>query len=75
MSAKQGGLVVADVDPTDTIQQNASDPRKASTDATMAEQHSIPDQIAADKYRAGKQAMGRHHLGLRRIKLEPPGSV
>lgn len=59
----------------DTIKQNAAGPRKASGDAGSMEQHSLADQIAADKYLAGKAAMAGRTLGLRKVKIIPPGAV
>jgi hypothetical protein len=38
-------------------------------------QHSLPDQIAADKYLAGKRAMASPGLGLKMAKIVPPGTV
>ncbi len=38
-------------DLTDDIRQNAQGPAKAAGDAGSVEQHKLPDQIAADKYR------------------------
>ncbi len=37
-------------DLDDTIEQNAKGPAKASGDSGSMEQHSLPDQIAADRY-------------------------
>lgn len=58
-----------------TIRQNAAGPAKAASDGTSVEQHSLAEQIAADKYLAGKQAMKRPPFGLRRVRLVPPGAV
>ena len=57
------------------IQQNAEGPHSASGDAGSMQQHSLPDQIAADKYLASKRAVGRKNLGLTRVKIIPPGTV
>ena len=59
----------------DAIKENAAGPAKASGDSGSMEQHPLPDQIAADKYLANKKAMASPTLGLRRLKIVPPGSV
>ena len=41
------------------ITENATGPKKVSGDAGSVEQHSLKDQIAADKYLASKKAAGR----------------
>jgi hypothetical protein len=65
-------------DPTPTenaIEQNAQGPKKAQGDAGSVEQHSLPDQIAADRYLASKRAMRSRGRGLRISKLVPPGAA
>jgi len=59
----------------DTIQQNAAGPKSASGDAGSMEQHSLPDQIAADRYLASKKAARSKGLGVRLTKVVPPGAV
>jgi len=39
-----------------TIRENAAGPKRASGDSGSVEQHSLSDQIAADKHLASKQA-------------------
>lgn len=56
----------------DTIEQNAKGPAKASGDAGSVEQHSLPDQIEADRYLASKEAAKKPQRGLRFNKLVPP---
>ena len=58
-----------------SIQQNASGPAKASSDGTSMEQHPLPDQIAADKYLESKKASRAKGLGIRLVKLSPPGAA
>ena len=62
-------------DLTDKIAQNAQGPAKAASDGTSMEQHSLPDQIAADKYLAQKQAGRDPAKALTRVKIIPPGTV
>jgi hypothetical protein len=57
----------------DTILDNAMAPKKVTGDEGSVEQHSIPDQIAADRYKLAKQA-SRRGIGLKMTKLIPPGS-
>ena len=65
-------------DPTDTdltgeILENAQAPRRAQGDSGSMEQHSIADQILADRY-AKSQTAARRGLGFRHVKLIPPGA-
>ena len=56
------------------IRDNAAGPKRAKGDSVEVEQHSLPDQIAADKYLASKQASRKKGLGIALKKLSPPGS-
>lgn len=56
------------------IRDNAAGPKRASGDSGSVEQHSLTDQIAADKHLASKAAASCKGLGIRRIKLSPPGA-
>jgi len=58
-----------------TIKTNAEGPAKASGDAGSVEQHSLTDQIAADKHLASKKAARAKGLGIKLLKLSPSGSV
>jgi len=60
-------------DLENSIQTNASGPKKASGDAGSVEQHSLSDQIAADRYLNSRQAT-KSGLGIRKTKLVPPGA-
>lgn len=63
-------------DLKDTIKQNAEGPKQASADGVSAQQHSLADQIAADKYLAGKDAASRNPAkAFARVKIVPPGTV
>ena len=53
----------------DAIRENASGPRSAEVDGQKVEQHSLPDQIAADEYLASKKAMKSRASGLKITKL------
>lgn len=58
----------------DAIRQNAQGPAKASGDSGSIEQHKLPDQIAADRYMASKQAAKSPRRGLVLNKIVPPGA-
>ena len=58
-----------------TIEENAKGPKRASGDSGSVEQHSLSDQIAADKYLASKKATQSKRLGIRISKLVPSGSA
>jgi hypothetical protein len=63
-------------DLKDTIQQNAQGPRQASVDGVSTQQHSLADQIAADKYLAAKRAAAINPAkAFTRVKIVPPGTV
>ena len=57
-----------------SIADNAAGPAKASGDSGSIEQHSIADQIEADRYLASKAATKRSDRGLRMNRLSPPGA-
>lgn len=58
---------------SDKIEANVTAPKRASGDTGSVEQHSLPDQIAADRYLASKAAVKKGGLGVRFVKLIPPG--
>lgn len=57
------------------IEENVAGPRKASGDSGSVEQHSLNDQIAADRYLASKKAAKSRGLGIRLTKLVHSGSA
>jgi len=61
-------------DLADTIRENASGPAKASGDSGSVEQHSLSEQIEADRYLASKQAM-KNGPRFRMTRLSPPGAA
>ncbi len=69
-------MIMPDPTPLDqSIQENAAGPKKAQGDVGSVEQHSLPDQIAADRYLASKRAMQSKSKGIRLTKLVPPGAA
>ena len=61
-------------DLDNTIRENASGPKAAGGDSGSMEQHSLSDQIEADRYLNSKQAVKSKRLGIRMTKLVPPGA-
>lgn len=57
-----------------TIRDNASGPARAQGDSGSVQQHPLPDQIAADRYLASKQAAAAPAKALRLTRLIPPGA-
>ena len=62
-------------DLKDAIKKNAEGPKQASADGVTAQQHSLADQIAADKYLAAKEARANPAKAFTRVKIVPPGTV
>ena len=58
----------------DAIRENAAGPKRVQGDAGSVEQHSLKDQIEAEKFLAAKEA-ARHGLGIRFVKLRPDGTT
>ena len=61
-------------DLEDSIRQSAQGPKRAKGDSAEMEQHPLPDQIAADRYLASKNAAKGKGLGIGMKKLVPPGA-
>ena len=60
---------------TETIVKNASGPKSAEVDGQRVEQHTLTEQIAADKYLASKDAVKRRGRGLKFSKMTHSGAV
>ena len=58
-----------------SIETNATGPKKVSGDAGSVEQHSIADQIAAEKFLQSKKASRSAGLGIRLHKIAAGGTV
>ena len=50
-------------------------PKKATGDSGSIEQHSLPDQIAAQKFLASQKAAQSKGLGIKLVKLSPDGTT
>ena len=69
----EGAASVAD-ELEQSIRDNAAGPKRAQGDSGSVEQHALADQIAADRYLAGKEAVKKKGLSIRFVRLEPPGA-
>ena|GEM_PF-219126 len=63
-----------DINLEETIRENASGPKRAQGDSGSIEQHSLKDQIDADKYLASKKAV-KHGIGIKNVKISPDGTT
>lgn len=67
---------MAETNPLDdAIRENAGGPKRASGDAGSVEQHSLKDQIEADRYLNSKAAVKKKRLGIKVTKAIPPGTT
>jgi hypothetical protein len=62
-------------DLKDAIKNNATGPKQASVDGVTTQQHSLADQIAADKHLANKEAAKNPVKAFTRVKIVNPGTV
>lgn len=65
-------------DLSSNIETNAGNPAEAEVDGLKAKQHSLKDQIAADKHLKSDDAVGElanGKLPIQLFKFKPPGSV
>lgn len=58
----------------DKIKENAVAPKSVDIDGQKIEQHSLDDQMEADRYLNSKKALKKQGLGLRSVKMIPPGA-
>ena len=59
----------------DAIAENAKGPKKVQGDSGSVEQHSLQDQIAADRFLQSKKAARKPGLGIKLTKLSPDGTT
>lgn len=60
-------------DTSDAVETNAQGPKSASGDGQSVSQHSLTEQIKADRYTRAATAVTKPRWGLRFAKLRPPG--
>lgn len=58
----------------EAIRENASGPKRVQADSGSVEQHSLKDQIEADKFLASKEAL-RRGIGIKNVKISPDGTT
>lgn len=58
----------------ESIKDNAVGPKSAESDGHKVEQHSLKDQIEADRYLNSKKALKKKNWGLKLGKIIPPGA-
>lgn len=57
------------------IEKTANQPKSVMVDGERVEQHSLPDQIAADKYLRQIAARKKRRLPIQIVALRHPGAV
>ena len=57
-----------------SIEQNATAPKRVRGDSGEVEQHSLKDQIEADRYLASKKATQGKGMGIRISKMKASGA-
>ena len=57
-----------------SIEQNAAAPKRVRGDSGEVEQHSLKDQIEADRYLASKKATQGKGMGIRISKMKASGA-
>lgn len=57
-----------------SIEQNAAEPKRVRGDSGEVEQHSLKDQIEADRYLASKKAAQGKGLKVRISKMKASGA-
>ena len=62
-------------DLKDVIREAAEGPESAEVDGVRTKQHSLDQLIKADKYLAAKETARANRLGVRLVKIVPPGAV
>ncbi|OHB50502.1 MAG: hypothetical protein A2Y10_18055 [Planctomycetes bacterium GWF2_41_51] len=62
-------------DLNSNIETNAAAPAKVTSDGCSVEQHSLAEQIAADRYLKSQQATKSKGLGIKFTKFNASGSV
>ena len=57
------------------ITENAQGPKKVTGDAGSVEQHSLKDQIEAEKFTQAQKAAAQPGLGIKLLKIQPGGTI
>ncbi|MGL6194429.1 MAG: hypothetical protein ACRC2T_06355 [Thermoguttaceae bacterium] len=59
----------------EAIRENAAGPKTVTSEVGSVTQHSIRDQIEADKYLKKQRAAKSRGLGIRFVKIQLPGTA
>ncbi len=59
----------------DTIFENAKGPKRVQGDSGSVEQHSLKDQIEAERFLQSKKATQRPGLGIKFVQIAADGTV
>ncbi len=70
-----GTSTLPGAEPPDFIAENARGPRRVQGDSGSVEQHSLQDQIAAERFLQSKKAAQKQGLGIKLTKLSPDGTI
>lgn len=62
-------------DLTSQIETNAGKPKAANIDGQQVQQHSLDEQIEADRYLKSEAAGASKKRGINLARLKPPGTV
>ena len=73
--ADDGTSTPSGTKPPDFIAENARGPRRVQGDSGSVEQHSLQDQIAAERFLQSKKAAQKQGLGIKLTKLSPDGTI
>lgn len=66
--------MIEDQTSDEKLRENMNSPKSAEIDGQKVEQHSLKDQIEADRYLESKKAL-RRGLGIRVTKMKAGGGV
>jgi len=61
--------------PAEALRENAAGPASVESDGVKVRQLGLREQIEADRYLAGREAVRRPRRGLRFGKIVPPGTA
>ena len=73
-NTNRGVSVMANETIEEVLRKNAAGPKSAEVDGQKVEQHSLQDQIAADRYLASKKAAQSRNSGLKIAKMSHSGA-
>ena len=73
--ADDGTSTPSGTKPPDFIAENARGPRRVQGDSGSVEQHSLQDQIAAERFLQSKKAAQSKNFPLKIFKIAPDGTT